>query len=91
MTTQTDIFGGETVLTGTDTAETAKILETYPAAAGDPGMFAFLILKKRCPWIAQLDESKQHQLRQFARDWPSLNRRRQEARERLEKGLPLRP
>lgn len=91
MTTQTDIFGGETVLTKDHTTEAVNVIEIYPRAAEDPGLFAWNVLKRRCPWVAQLPETRQLEIRQFARDWPSLNRRRQEARERLEKGLPLRP
>lgn len=81
MTTQQMTIDGTFEHRGEHTREVEAILEKYPAAITDPGLCAFLILKERYPWIAQIDEQRQHNLREFARDWPSLNRRRQEYRE----------
>ena len=82
MVQQQNIFGTADHV-GDHTAEVRLVCEQYPRAIEDPGLFAFNVLKKRSPWIMGLDEQKQHELRQFARDWPSLNRRRQEYRENI--------
>lgn len=91
MTTrQLDIFGHETILTGDHTAEALNIAETYPQALTDPGHFLFLVAKRRYQWLGGLSEDQRNSLRGFFREAQSLDRRRQEIRERLEKGLPLR-
>ena len=64
--------------TGEHTAEVRRICERYPRALDDPGMCLFRVAWERYPWIAQLPEQSQQDLRELARDWPSVNRRRQE-------------
>ncbi len=69
--------------TGEHTAEAQRIVEKYPRSVEDPGLFLYNILKERCPWVVQLEEQKQHSLREMLRDTMSLNRRRQEIRENI--------
>lgn len=85
MTTQTDIFGGETVLTGDHTTEARRVLQTYPQIIDNPGHFLFLVAKNRYSWLGGLSEQQRNDLRQFFREVQSLDRRRQELRE---KGIP---
>ena len=82
MADQLSIFGTSDHV-GRHKDEVRDVCEQFPRAAEDPGLFAFNVLKKRHAWIAQLSEQQQHDLRQFARDWPSLNRRRQEFRSNI--------
>lgn len=68
---------------GEHTSEAQRIVEKYPRSIEDPGLFLFNVLRERCPWVSQLEEQKQHSLREFMRDSMSLNRRRQELRENI--------
>lgn len=82
MTQQASILGTwDTV--GEHTAEAQRIVEKYPRSVEDPGLFLFNVLKERCPWVIQLEEQKQHSMREMLRDAMSLNRRRQELRESI--------
>ena len=83
MTFQLSITGEETWV-GNDSQEIAKLLEKFPAAASNTGMFFYFALRERCPWIAQLSEDKQRDLKAFCRDTESLRRRRQEHRAKEE-------
>jgi hypothetical protein len=84
MTTQMTIEGEE-VKVETDTRETELIVEKFPAAKTDPGLFFFLVLKHRHPWVAQLDEHRQNELRRYCYDIESLRRRRQDVRAKDER------
>lgn len=79
MNLQQNIFGEE-LFTGTAAAEVSSILERYPAAAENPGMFYWLLACDRCPWIAQLDPKRQMELRDAFYGIESARRRRQEYR-----------
>lgn len=86
MTTfQKDIFGHETAVTGDHTTEARRVLEAYPQIIDNPGHFLFLVAKNRYPWLGGLTEQQRNDLRQFFREVQSLDRRRQELRE---KGIP---
>jgi hypothetical protein len=86
MTTyQTDLFGGETAVTGDHTTEARRVLQMYPQIIDNPGHFLFLVAKNRYPWLGGISEQQRNDLRQFFRETQSLDRRRQEHRE---KGIP---
>lgn len=78
MTYQTSLTGDDQYV-GHDIAEARTIIRDFPYAASDRGLFFFLALKRRCKWVAQLEDAKQSELRAFCRDWESLRRRAQEA------------
>jgi|CXWL01.1.fsa_nt_gi hypothetical protein len=76
---QTNIFGG-TVFTGKRTNEVETLIEKYPLAATNTGLFFFAALREHCPWVSQLPEERQNELRAYCRGIESLRRRRQEGR-----------
>lgn len=84
MTRQLTI-DGQWETTDDHTAEARRIIEKYPQALKDPGLFLFNCLKERYGWPAYLPEDQKHELREFLRDATSLNRRRQELREEDDK------
>ncbi len=69
---------GTVTKSGSDTSEVTQILDRFPAAAENPSLFFLLCLKRRCVWVSQLPEDKQHELMAFLRDVTSLDRRRRE-------------
>lgn len=77
MALQTTLFG-ERLYQGSDTKEVQKLLEKYPQAKDRPWLFFYLIMKERIPWVSQLSETQQLELKAFCRDLESLRRRRQE-------------
>lgn len=82
MTSQLGLFGGETVLHADHTTEARRVLSAYPHVATDPGHFLFLVAKNRYAWLGGLSEQQRNQLRQFFREVQSLDRRRQELKEK---------
>jgi hypothetical protein len=84
MSLQKNLFG-EDLYVGTTAEETSRVLTKFPAAASNPSLFLWLVLKQRCPWIYQLPENRQTELKAFIQDTESLRRRRQEWRENNEK------
>lgn len=77
MTLAPTLFG-ENLPVGTDSAEVRRILQKFPAGATNTGLFFYACMRDRLPWVAQLDEARQLELRAFCRDIESLRRRRQE-------------
>jgi hypothetical protein len=84
MPLQQNIFGEE-VYVGNVTEEVSRVLSIYPAAATDTAHFLWLILRNRCPWVAQLPEPRQMELQYMLRDVENLRRRKQEWRGNHEK------
>jgi hypothetical protein len=77
MTLQTDIFGGVTY-EANHKAEVRALIEKFPAAANDPSLFYWLMLRERLPWVEYLDQDKKNSLKAFIRDLEGYRRRRQE-------------
>lgn len=77
MTRQMTIMG-EAEWVGTDTEDVALLFDKYPAAEHDRGLFFWLMLKMRCPWVAQLPEQRRNELVEYLDDIESLRRRAQE-------------
>ena len=74
---------GSSLPQSTTVDEVAEILRKFPAASERPGLFFYLVLKERCPWIIQLPAEKQLELQDFLHTIVSLNRRRQEMRDNV--------
>ena len=77
MTRQMTITG-EAEWIGTDTEDVQHLFDRFPAARDDRGLFFWLMLKTRCPWVAQLPEQRRNELVEFLDDIESLRRRAQE-------------
>lgn len=71
---------GEDHYVGDTKTEVKHILEKYPAAQTDKGLFYYLCFIQNCVWIKQMPPEKQNEVRHFFRDIESLRRRSQEFR-----------
>lgn len=77
MTLSPNLFGEE-LFTGSAKDEVARLLEKFPAAKTNPAILYWAVACERCPWISQLDQKRQFELRDLFYAVESVRRRRQD-------------
>jgi hypothetical protein len=84
MTSQLTITGEEEYV-GNLKKDVEYLIEKYPASIDNVHLFAHVAAKNRIPWFSQLGEKRQKELVDFVFNFPTLDRRRREIKESVQK------